>query len=266
MKKSIRRKTPLITFMSDFGTRDGYSGAVKGALKTVAPAAEIIDITHDIPAYDINKAAFTLATYYRTFPAGTIHLCVVDPGVGGARAAIIGVTESYYFVGPDNGLFDLVFRRERAKLYEIPMKNHPQISSVFHGRDVFAPVAAQLAKGIQAEEIAVEIEPVNRRSAASFTREGAVLSLAPLTSDRFGNLIFGITKEDLEVYKIVRIQFKKYTFERIQQYYQQAGERQALCLWNSMGFLEIAVNQGNAVELTQADLSKDKLHITVETV
>ena len=256
----------LITFMSDFGTTDGYAGAVKGVLKKLAPSVEIIDITHHIPAYDINKAAFTLATYYRTFPAGTVHLCVVDPGVGSARAGIIAVTDSYFFVGPDNGLFDLIRRREETQLYEIVTRDNPEISSVFHGRDIFAPVAAHLANGVNVKELSKKIKSSKSTLPPVFTKKGSVLSVPSLTSDRFGNIIFGITKEDLKKYRIVKLEFKDYTFDFIQQFYQQAEEKRLLCLWNSLGLLEIAVNRGNALDFTQADLLRDELQITVETI
>ncbi len=256
----------LITFMSDFGTRDGYTGAVKGVLKSLAPSAEIIDITHHIPAYDINKAAFTLATYYRTFPAGTVHLCVIDPGVGSERAGIIAVTDSYFFVGPDNGLFDLVFRQMPVELYEIPLPEDADISAVFHGRDVFAPVAAHLANGVDAQELGKKIEAGTRIFPPVYQRKGSVLLVPPLTSDHFGNIVFGIAKEDLKNFRIVKLQFKDFTFDGIQQFYQQAKEEQLLCLWNSMELLEIAVNRGNALAYTQADLVQDKLRITVETL
>ncbi len=252
--------------MSDFGTRDGYAGAVKGVLKSLAPSAEIIDITHHIPAYDINKAAFTLATYYRTFPAGTVHLCVIDPGVGSERAGVIGVMESCYFVGPDNGLFDLILRQKPVELYEIPLPKDLEISSVFHGRDVFAPVTARLANGVEAQELGKKIEAGTKIFPPAYQRKGSVLSLLPLTSDYFGNIIFGITKEDLKDFIITRLQFKEYTFDFIQQFYQQAEENHLLCLWNSQGLLEIAVNRGNALAFTQADLLQDKLQITVETL
>ncbi len=256
----------IITFMSDFGTKDGYSAAVKGIIKSYSAASEIIDITHDIPVYDIHKAAFTLVTYYRTFPAGTVHLCVIDPGVGSALRGIIGVTESYYFVGPDNGLFDFVRCKEEMNFFEIETENYKKISSVFHGRDIFAPVAAQLANGVKPQLLGAKTKIDGPFQTSSFKKQGGAISVRPAVIDNFGNIVFRIMEEELKSYKITKLQFKNFTFHNILRFYNQAKEQTALCLWNSMGFLEIAVNRGNAADIAQVDLTKDELHITVEKI
>ena len=144
---------PVITLLTDFGTVDYFVGAVKGAILSVNPRAVIADITHEIPPQDVEAAAFTLLASYQTFPARTIHMAVVDPGVGSARRPIVVRAGEQFFVGPDNGIFTYIYDREPS--HQNLSHNSRQIlsaspSSTFHGRDIFAPVAAALSKGREA--------------------------------------------------------------------------------------------------------------------
>ncbi len=141
----------MITLLTDFGTTDYFVPAVKGVILTLQPNAQLIDLTHDIPAQDIHHAAFTLGACYRNFPPGTIHLAVVDPGVGSTRRPIVVQAGRHFFVGPDNGLFSFVYAREpHVRVYHATRAefHRPQPSATFHGRDIFAPLAAWLVRGI----------------------------------------------------------------------------------------------------------------------
>src|SRR5262245_34820110 len=141
---------PIVTLLTDFGTRDHYVASMKGVLLTINPALRIVDITHKIAPQEILEAGFTLACAYRLFPAGSIHLLVVDPGVGTSRRLLAARTEHHFFVGPDNGALGIVFAEESPReVVSITASHHfrKEIRSTFHGRDILAPVAAQLSLG-----------------------------------------------------------------------------------------------------------------------
>lgn len=261
MPESLRM---IVTFMSDFGTEDGYTGAVKGKLKSAYSDIEVIDITHSIPVFDVNKAAYSLLTYYRNFPKNTIHLCVVDPGVGSERNGVILKSDKFYFVGPDNGLFNLLQSQEKVKTYKIIYQPEERPASTFHGRDIFADVAAKLATGSPIESLG-ELQPNVRRSFRNFfIRHKNTISVVPLTSDHFGNIIFGIQKKDIGNANIKKIEFMGSTFESVYDYYAQLETGKFLCLWNSLNYLEIAINQGSAISKLKPDFKKDRVSITVE--
>lgn len=192
----------MITLLTDFGTTDYFVPAVKGVILTIQPSAQLIDLTHDIPAQDIHHAAFTLGACYRNFPPGTIHLAVVDPGVGSARRPIVVQAGQHFFVGPDNGLFSFVYARESPVcVYHAarPEFHRPQPSPTFHGRDVFAPLAAWLARGIAPASFGPEISDYVRRAipqpqadAQANTLTGEVIHI-----DRFGNCLTNFTAIEL---------------------------------------------------------------------
>ena len=150
----------LITLLTDFGTSDYFVSAMKGVILSINPDARVVDITHEIPAQDIEAAAFTLLAAHSSFPSGTIHVAVVDPGVGSARRAILVEAGGQFFVGPDNGIFSYVCEREpQSRVFEVTNKEYfrAPVSSTFHGRDVFAPVAAALSTGIDPSEFGKQI-------------------------------------------------------------------------------------------------------------
>lgn len=192
----------MITLLTDFGTTDYFVPAVKGVILTLQPNAQLIDLTHDIPAQDIHHTAFTLGACYRNFPPGTIHLTVVDPGVGSARRPIVVQAGPHFFVGPDNGLFSLVYAREpQVRVYHAarPEFHRPHPSPTFHGRDVFAPLAAWLARGIHPASFGPEITdyvrfatPQPQADSHTNTLIGEVLHI-----DRFGNCLTNFTANEL---------------------------------------------------------------------
>src|SRR5580704_10785295 len=144
-------KRPIVTLLTDFGLTDHYVAAMKGVILTICPAAELVDISHNVKAFSIPEAAYTLAQAWQSFPKGTTHLAVVDPGVGSARRPIVAVAGRHRFVAPDNGLLTMVLKANPgAKVREINAVQYfrKPVSSTFHGRDVFAPVAARLARGL----------------------------------------------------------------------------------------------------------------------
>jgi len=178
----------VITLLTDFGTADGYVGEMKGVILSDAPGATIVDITHDIPAHDVEVGRLTLARYWRRFPAGTVHVAVVDPGVGSSRGALAIASEDRFLVGPDNGLLSpaLLVRGARAVALDVP----PHASATFHGRDVFAPAAARLARGVDVDELGQPFsDPVIRRTPEPHRSASGDIVGEVIAVDRFGNAI-----------------------------------------------------------------------------
>ena len=252
----------IITFMSDFGTEDGYAGSVKGVLLKIAPQATVVDITHAIPPFDIKRAAYTLLNYFNSFPSGTVHLIVVDPGVGSERKPVIVQTDDYVFVGPDNGVFDLLKQRQNYKIWQILQeKVNPEISNAtFHGRDLFGPAAAMLADGLPPEAIGREEKAVTPPPA--FVKQvGNRWEVAILAVDHFGNIATALHRNDLNRLQksIKSVTFKHFKTNHIHRYYAEVEKGQPLILWNSLDFLEVAVREGSAADYFKADINKDRI-------
>ena len=253
---------PIITLTTDFGLSDHFVGAMRGVLLEIVPDAQIVDISHAVQPFDILDGALTIAEVYSYFPSGTTHMVVVDPGVGTARRPIVLSTERHFFVAPDNGVLSLVYAREqRISVRHVTAEHYflqPR-SNTFHGRDIFSPVAAYLAKGVDAERFGEEItdyvrfsfprpKPVDER-----TLRGAVLKV-----DRFGNLVTNITPADVpKLFEAAPPIFKitvgtKGQVNRICANYAEGGPGEAFGILGSMGFLEIATNRGSAYQLLGA--------------
>lgn len=180
--------TPPITLLTDFGTADGYVGEVKGVLCTLAPFAPLVDISHDLSAQDVEGARLAVARYWRRFPLGTVHLVIVDPGVGTSRAALAVASEGRFLVGPDNGVLSPSLFALDAQVVRLP--EPPAAAPTFHGRDVFAPVAAQLARGAPLEAVGDPyLDPVRRRTPPPMRRGDGSMEGEVLTFDRFGNAV-----------------------------------------------------------------------------
>jgi hypothetical protein len=245
----------IITLTSDFGSRDPFTASVKGVILTTNPQARIIDISNEIAPQDIWEAAYVLWSAYRYFPRGTIHLAVVDPGVGSARRPILAVTESCYLVGPDNGLFSLIYRdSERLSVYHITAAHYylPNPGPTFHGRDVFAPVAGWLAKGIPPANFGEEITdfvklniPAPKTSLDGV--EGHVVHI-----DRFGNIITNITHKDIQALAAggddlaVRVAIAGREIKGLKKFYSEAAPGEPGAIINSSGTLEIFLFRQNA--------------------
>lgn len=259
-----------VTLLTDFGLSDYFVGAVKGVILSLNPTAKIIDITHDIPPQDIQAAAFTLLACYRSFASGTVHVAVVDPGVGTKRRPILVQAGSYYFVGPDNGVFGYVLDKEKqARVFHITQKKffRQPLSNTFHGRDVFAPVAAALANGVSPESFGTEIfdvvklDPLKAKASRSGKLKARVIHV-----DRFGNCVTSIDRDSLDQTnsKSVRLIVKGKRIGPIRDSYAEGKSTDPFAIWGSAGFLEISVRNGSAAntlnvargELVEVDLSE----------
>ncbi len=188
---------PVIALMTDFGIGDGDVGVMKGVIAGIAPAAHMIDITHEIAPQQVLSGAWILSTAYRYFPRETIFLCVVDPGVGSERRAIAVHAGDWFFVGPDNGLFTYVYAEQTVHMAVTltnPQYHLSQVSSTFHGRDIFAPAAAYLARGVSltAFSPAVDVAMLERLDLPQAVRQDSVIAASVVQIDRFGNCITNI--------------------------------------------------------------------------
>jgi S-adenosylmethionine hydrolase len=246
-----------ITLLTDFGTQDYFVGAMKGVILSANPAAVIVDITHEVPPQDIRTAAFDLLAIYKDFPSGTIHLAVVDPAVGSNRRPILVECAEQIFVGPDNGLFSWICQREgqfRARhLTNEKFFKYPK-SATFHGRDVFAPVAAALSKGVAAEEFGPVIDDaIVLESLTPGTNDDGTLAASIIHIDRFGNCITNLTAEHLtdEVNRRVRLMVNDRVVTSIRKYFsEKADDGESLFMIpGSAGFIEIAAQNSSAAAI-----------------
>ena len=249
---------PIVTLTTDFGLNDHFVGTMKGVIHKIAPTAEIVDICHAVQAFDILDGALALAQAYTYFPPRTVHLIVVDPGVGTARRPIIASSEEQNFVAPDNGVLSLVYaREERMSVRHVSSEHYflQPVSNTFHGRDVFAPVAAYLAKGVVHEKFGEEITDYVRFNAPKPKAAGAnTLRGVVLRVDRFGNMITNFTPEDAPAlfqpqppaFKIV---VGKKEVAALKQNYAEGATGELFGILGSMGYLEIVANRGSAAQL-----------------
>jgi S-adenosylmethionine hydrolase len=240
---------PLITLTSDFGLQDYYVGAMRGVLLRLAPEARLVDLSHCIPPQDLLEGAWVLRHAATEFPPGTIHLAVVDPGVGSARRPLVVAGGGYLWVGPDNGVFSFVFQTAGWQAYQIahPDLRLPRLSATFHGRDLFAPTAARLATGFPAEQVGPPVTDPVRLEEAAPRREGAELVGQVIHVDRFGNLTTNIPKEAVAGWgKGWRVRAGAQELTRLGRTYAEAEPGSLLLLVGSAGLLEIAVRGGSA--------------------
>ncbi len=249
----------IITLLTDFGLKDGFVGIMKGVIWNIAPETQIADITHEIAPQNILEGSLVLAQAAGYFPAGTIHVAVVDPGVGTTRRPIAAQIGDQYFVGPDNGLFTGVIEiaeehNQKIAFYHLihPKYWLPQVSRSFHGRDIFAPVAAHLANGVPLVELGTPIsEParimVPRPEQTVDGWAGQVLSV-----DHFGNLLTNITPEQLQGRTGVVIKVGEEKIEGICQTFGERKPGELVAMIDSSGVLQIAVVNGNAAERLKA--------------
>ena len=239
-----------ITLTTDFGLDDWFVGTMKGVIQRTAPNAAVIDVTHGIAPGDIRAGAFALAAAYRYFPAGTIHLAVVDPGVGSERAGVVIETESYFFVGPDNGVFSFALRGERLRSIhrlENPQYQLAEVSRTFHGRDVFAPAAAHLSRGVPASRFGPRVhdlvqldwpEPVSLKSAVG----GEVVYV-----DGFGNAITNLPAGRVLASGAAKVTAGGKSVPLLA-CYADVTRGKPVAVIGSSGLLEIAINGGSAAK------------------
>jgi S-adenosylmethionine hydrolase len=251
-------RRPIVTLTTDFGHNDHFVGTVKGVILNIVPEAEIVDISHAVQSFDIFDGALTIAQAYSYFPAETVHMVVVDPGVGTERRSLLVKTERHTFVAPDNGVLSLVYgREERLHVREITADHYylQPVSRTFHARDIFAPVVAYLAKGVADEKFGdlisdfVRFNAPKPKSVDATTLKGVVLKV-----DRFGNLITNITPQDAPMlFQLDPLPFKvivgKREITEIKSVYAEGAPGEVFGILGSMGYLEIATNRGAAVQL-----------------
>ena len=257
-KFGFHRTPPLIVFLTDFGARDSYVGTMKGVVYSICEDARIVDLTHGIAPQDVTGAAFTLNTSYAFFPPGSIFVCVVDPGVGGKRDIVCMKADARIFLAPDNGLLSLL--RDGGKVDAVrTLKNKElwlkEISSTFHGRDIFAPVAAHLAAGVDIEEVGPEKARIRGLELSKPVRTtGGALKGKVIYVDQFGNMITNIGASTLQTIlkgalEDIAISVGERTINGIVHSYSEAEEGELLALVGSSGFLEIAANKGSARDM-----------------
>lgn len=241
---------PIITLLTDFGHRDYFVGAMKGVILSINPAVNFVDISHEIPPQDIEAAAFNLLCCYKTFPEGTVHVAVVDPGVGSDRKPIAVECAGQFFVGPDNGLFSWICEREN-EWRAIQLTNESffcqAVSRTFHGRDIFAPVAAVLSKGLALEELGtpvseiVQLSSLEPKPLGEKRIEGRVIHI-----DHFGNCVTNLTPENcrrpskLIINDVEITSFRQFFAENA------GGEGGLFGVIGSAGFIEIAAQNASA--------------------
>ena len=251
---------PIITLTTDFGTNDHFVGAVKGVILDIVPEAAIVDISHAVQAYDVLDGALAISQTYSYFPTGTVHMVVVDPGVGTTRRPIIASSDGYHFVAPDNGVLSMVYAKEEGMHVRHVTSDHyfrQPVSNTFHGRDVFAPVAAYLAKMVDSHKFGEEIEDYVRFAAprpkpVADNRLRAVV----LKVDRFGNLITNVTPEDAPALFAGKVGFKIVVGSKeitaIRTAYAEGTPGEVFGILGSMGYLEIVANRAAAAQITGA--------------
>ena len=246
---------PVVAFLSDFGTRDHYAGTLKAVVLSVCPDANLVDIGHEIPAHDVVAGALELAACYRYFPAGTIFLVVVDPGVGSSRRGIAADCGDYRFVAPDNGVLSAVFRETPPrKVIELTERKYARatISRTFEGRDRFAPAAGWLAKGIALVSMGKSISNYHVIDLPRPVVMPDGLTGEIVRIDRFGNLITNIDRRTLEQFaggRPIGITIGDREIARIVATYAEAPTGELCALFGSTDHLEIAVNAGDAAQV-----------------
>lgn len=243
----------IVTLTTDFGIADWFVGTMKGVILGIAPRAKVVDISHEIPSGDIRAGAFALAASYRFFPRKAIHVAVVDPGVGSRRTAIAVQTSDYFFIGPDNGVLSLALAKERIKsIHRLTNEKFllQPVSQTFHGRDVFAPVAAHLSEGVAIRKFGLEQKYFTRLDWSGPRQSRGTIQGEVVYIDRFGNAITNIGSVVLAQLKqsSVAIFVKHKRLCPVKDFYQAVPISKAVGVIGSSGFLEIAVNGGSAAQ------------------
>ena len=245
-----------LTLTTDFGLRDAYVAAMKGVILGIAPDVRLVDLTHEIGAQDIMETAFFLKNAAFHFPDGTVHLVVVDPGVGSERRAVALRKDGHLFVGPDNGVFSLLLDgRPPDEIVELSRSDfwrHAKPSPTFHGRDIFAPVAAHLAAGVALDAVGPPLDKLQQLRWGLPIADAQGIRGWVVHVDHFGNCITNIPRPLVDEHAGTR-PLKSYAgttiFEGLHRTYSDVEQNQPLILFGSSGFLEIAVNGGNAADL-----------------
>jgi len=256
----LRRQ--VVTLITDFGTTDHFVGSMKGVILSINPEVQIVDVCHQVASYDIFDASFTLAQSYRYFPPDTIHLVVVDPGVGTARRPLLARTMDYKFVAPDNGVLSLIYEREESIEVRHITSDHyflNPVSNTFHGRDIFAPVVGWLSKGVEVDKFGDPITDFAKFASPKPKRMGDnLIKGVALRVDKFGNIITNITPDDVpqlfaENPPPFRIVINQQEITRLNLAYSMGKPSEIFAIVGSSGFIEICTNRGSAAKALNAN-------------
>jgi S-adenosylmethionine hydrolase len=251
----------VITLTTDFGLADHFVGVMKGVILSINPEVDFVDLSHEVAAHDVLDAAFLIAQGYRYFPPGTIHLVVVDPGVGSNRRPILANTPPHKFVAPDNGALSLIYdREETCEVRHVTADRYflKPVSNTFHGRDIFSPVAGWLSKGVEVTKFGERISDYVRLAVPRPLRspEGTVTG-AILKVDKFGNLITNLTAQDIpelfsEKPPSFAITINQQTITRLSTSYSAGKPLELFAILGSSGYLEVCTNRGSAATILNA--------------
>lgn len=244
---------PIITLLTDFGQESFFPAAMKGIILGLCPTATVIDMTHNVPEHDIVAGGYALYATYRYFPQGTIHVAVVDPGVGGERKIVAIDIQGHVLLTPDNGLLSFVLKSTAPdRIFRVENRDlmSRNISPTFHGRDIFAPVAAHLANGVPLEEVGPQVNQVRRLDISSAERTADGLAGEIISVDRFGNVVTNIRSDMLpefpEERSKVQIRISGQTIKGIHRTYADVGLGQLVAYVGSNDLLEVGRNRGSA--------------------
>ena len=244
-------RKPILTLTTDFGLSDHYVGTMKGVILAICPEAQLVDISHGVKPFAIEEGAYLLAQAYRYFPKKTVHVVVVDPGVGTARRPILMEAAGQYFIAPDNGVLAMIDAREKSKVRLISNEKyflHP-VSKTFHGRDIFSPVGAHIAAGVLPSKVGKVIDDYLRPAFHQPTRTGKrTWSGRILKIDRFGNVITNFHRDDfpdLET-RDFHMTVGRHTIGVLARNYAETGPGGLFLIWGSGGYLEISLAQASA--------------------
>lgn len=258
----------IISLLTDFSYKDQYVGLMKAAILKINPEAKIVDLCHKIPPQDVRRAAYMLNASYRYFPKGTIHVAVVDPGVGSKRKIICLKASGQYFIAPDNGLLSLIVEENRPDtIVDITNKRCflKDISHTFHGRDIFAPVAAHLSKGLNPAILGKKITSIKKIDFPKPVIKDKTIIGEIIYIDEFGNLVTNIDEKTLSRLskdpkkRIIKVKSK--SISGIKESYAQVGKGKLLAIIGSIGNLEISANKKSAQKILEAKI-KDKVILT----
>jgi S-adenosyl-L-methionine hydrolase (adenosine-forming) len=248
---------PIISITTDFGEDDHFVGVMKGVILSINPDATVVDINHRVNAYDIFDGAYSLSQSYDAFPPGTIHLVVVDPGVGSERRPIIVQSKDYRFVAPDNGVLSMVYEsEERVEVRHVTSEHffRKPVSNTFHGRDIFAPVAGWLSRGMEAEKFGSIVTDYARFTSVRPTRENdALIKGVAIKVDKFGNVVTNIAPGDVpQIFgqdpPPFRIRINGHEITRLCQSFAAGEGAELFAVVGSSGFIEICINRGSAAK------------------
>jgi S-adenosylmethionine hydrolase len=246
---------PILTLTTDFGLSDHYVGAMKGVVLGICPQAQIVDITHEVPPYQITEGAFAIAQVYRYFPKGTVHVVVVDPGVGTARRPIVMEAAGQRFIGPDNGVFSMIYGREKSKIRVISTQKYfrKPVSTTFHGRDIFAPAGAHVAAGVSPSKLGKLIDDYLRPAFQNPVQTGKRhWNGHALKVDRFGNIVTNFHTADFPDLgrRTFAFAIGVEQVEVLAKNYADTGGAELFAIVGSSGYYEISMNQASAAKLT----------------